>query len=65
MKRTIKLKAYDGNGTRIEVKFNLTTEHLVREEVETQVASIKDELMEMLPKIRYSKFYLSDARFIK
>jgi hypothetical protein len=63
MKRTIKMKAHDGNGTRVEVKFDISRNGLTIGEMETLVAQIKDELMATLPPLRFSHFNLSDARF--
>lgn len=63
MKRTIRMKAHDGNGTRVEVKFDIVRKGLTLDEMNTMVAQVKDRLMEVLPPLRFSHFNLSDARF--
>lgn len=63
MKRVIRMKAYDGNGTRLAIKCEIDRPGLCHDEMNALVAQAKDKLMEILPPLRYSHFNLSDARF--
>lgn len=63
MKRTVRMKAHDGNGARVEIKFDISRPGLTIGEMEALVAQIKDQLMASLPPLRFSHFNLSDARF--
>ena len=72
MKRTIRMTAYDGNGTRLKVTVQADIRNLhpswtttVAMQANGFAADVKDALMEMLPKLPHSQFNLSDAKFHK
>jgi hypothetical protein len=66
------MKAYDGNGTRLIITVQADLKGLSQQwsttvsmQANQFAADVKDQLMQMLPKLPCSHFNLSDARFVK